>query len=74
MELMKYKKDRTTSWWIYFSISTLILILGIIVIANPLFLAKVLTRLEGISLIIDTLTTLLLTRRIKKVLMIKETN
>ena len=73
-QLLKYKKDRTTTWWIYFIITLLILVLGIVVIVNPLFLAKILTQLEGISLIIDTLVTLLLTRRIKKVLMIKETN
>ncbi|MBR4178184.1 MAG: DUF308 domain-containing protein [Bacilli bacterium] len=74
MELLKYKKDRTTTWWIYLSFAIIILIIGIAVILNPLFLAKILTQLEGISLIIDTLVTLLLTRRIKKVLMIKENN
>ena len=48
--------------------------MGIVVIINPLFLAKILTQIEGVSLIIDTLITLLLTRKVKKVLMIKEEN
>ena len=74
IQLLKYKKDRTATWWIYLSLSILILSLGIIVIVNPIILAKFLTRLEGISLIIDTIITLLLTRRINKLLMIKETN
>ena len=74
LDLTKYKKDRTTSWWIFFVIIILVLLLGILVIINPLFLAKVITRLEGAFLIVNTIVTAFLTRKVKKVLMIKETN
>ena len=72
--LLSFKKDRTTSWWIYLSLIVLIIVLGIVVIINPLWLAKIITRLEGASLILDTLITILLTRKVTNVLMIKENN
>ena len=62
-DLLKYTKDRTTSWWIYLSIVSLVLICGIVIIINPLFLAKIITRLEGASLIISTIITILLTKK-----------
>lgn len=70
LDLTKYK-NRTTSWWIYFSLVTLVFILGIVVIINPLFLAKIITRLEGLFLIINTILTILLARRVKKYLLIE---
>ena len=72
--LLQYKKDRTTSWWIFFSLITLIFILGLMIIIDPLFLAKFITRLAGISLIIDALITIILTKKTEKLLQIKEKN
>ena len=66
LNLMKFKKDRTTSWWIYFAFVVIIFILGIVVVLNPLFLAKVITRLEGATLIINTIITFFLTRKVNK--------
>ncbi len=72
LELLKYKSNRTTTWWIYTVISLLILIVGIIVIINPLFLASVIIRVEGATLIINTLHTLLIARKVKSRLLITE--
>ena len=72
--LLQFKKDRTTSWWIYFSLLIVVLLLGIIIIANPLFLAKIITRLEGAILVINALITLSLAKKTQKVLLIKEDN
>ena len=74
MSLMQYTKNRTTSWWLFFSLLVLVFILGVVVIANPLFLAKVITRLEGAFLIINAILTLTLAKKTEKVLMIKEDN
>ena len=74
LDLLKYTKYRTTSWWIYLSFVIIIMILGILVIINPLFLANIITRLEGASLILDTLITILLTKKSNKLLQIKESN
>ena len=74
IELLKFKKDRTTSWWILTSLVTIVLILGIVVIINPLFLAKLIIRIEGISLIIDTLLTVLLKRKVNKRMQIETTS
>ncbi len=68
MNLLKYRKNKTTSWWIYFSFIIIIFILGILVIINPLFLAKIMTRLEGATLCINSIITLILARRINKYL------
>ena len=72
--LLQFKKDRTTSWWIYFSLLMTVLILGIVIIINPLFLAKIITRLEGVILIINAILTLSLSKKTQKVLLIKEDN
>ncbi len=69
--ILKFKKERTTSWWIYLSLIILVLLLGVLVIVNPLWLAKVITRLAGASLIISTLITVLLTKKVSKLLMIE---
>jgi uncharacterized membrane protein HdeD (DUF308 family) len=69
LNIMKFTKDRTTSWWIYFSLIVLVFLLGILVIINPLFLAKVIVRLEGISLIIGSIITMLLTKKVEKTLL-----
>ena len=72
LDLTKYKKDRTTSWWIYFVLVMLVFILGIVVIINPLFLAKIITRLEGAFLIVNTLITILLARRVKTYMLVEK--
>ena len=74
LNLLKYTKNRTTSWWIYFSVVSLVFILGILIFINPLFLAKIITRLEGAFLIIDTIITLLLTKKVNKYLLIENKN
>ena len=74
LDLSKYKKDRTTSWWIYLSLVILVFILGIVIIINPLFLANIITRLEGAFLIINTLITILLAKRVKKYLLVEKSN
>jgi len=72
LELLKYKNNKTTSWYIYVIFSTLILITGIVVIINPLFLTKIIIRIEGCALIINTLHTLLVSKKTKTKLMITE--
>lgn len=72
--MLSFKKDRTTSFWIYISLIGLIILLGIVIIVNPLWLSKIITRLAGAALIIDTLISILLTKKVDKVLMIKENN
>ena len=74
LDLLKFTKNRTTSWWIYFTLVVLIIIIGIIVIINPIFLANIITRAVGIALIINTLITIFLNRKVKSYLMIQEKN
>lgn len=74
IELLQYKQDRNRSWWIYLTIVLIILIVGIIVIVNPLFLAKIIIRIEGAALIINTLTTMFLTKHVKKRTLLIEEN
>ncbi len=66
--LLKFRKNRTTSWWIFLSLIIIILIFGIIVIIDPEFLAKIIVRLEGATLIIDTLITFIISLKVKKLL------
>ena len=56
--LLKFKKDRTASWWIFLVFIVIIFILGILVIINPEALAKIVVRLEGATLVFNTLVTL----------------
>ena len=72
VNLLKFKKDRTRSWYIYLVIIILVMLLGLTIIIDPLFLAKILTRLEGATLIINTLITLLLARKVNKNLLLLE--
>ena len=65
INILKYTKNRTASWWMYFSLILLVFFLGIVVIINPLFLANVIVRLEGISLIVGSIITLLLTKKVE---------
>ncbi len=68
-DILKFKQSRTISWWIYLSIIILVFIAGCFIIYDPLFLAKIITRIEGASLIINTAITLLLSRKVNKLLL-----
>ena len=70
--LLKFRKNRTSSWWIFLSFIIIIIILGIIVIVNPEFLEKVVVRFEGATLIINTLITFILSLKVKKLLEYKD--
>ena len=72
--LLLFKDSRNTSWWIYTSIIIIVLILGILVIINPLWLSSIITRLAGASLVFDSLLTLLLSKKVSKKLMLEEKN
>ncbi len=72
VNLLKWKKDRTTSWWVFLSLTISIMLLGIFTIINPEFLAKIIVQLEGATLIVDTLLTMILSYKINKLL--KEKN
>lgn len=74
LDLSRYKKDRTTSWWVYLVLVFLVLILGIVIIINPLFLAKIITRLEGAFLIINTIITILLARKVKTYMLVEKSD
>ena len=50
-------------WWIFTVVSFIILILGIIALVNPIEVASLITRLEGISLIFDAIMSLMIMRR-----------
>ncbi len=72
VSLLKFRKDRTTSWWIFLVLTSIVLILGILVIINPEFLAKIVVRLEGATLVIDTLLTMILSYKVNKLLEYKD--
>ena len=55
-------------WWIFTIINIIIIILGIIAVFNPIEVASIITRLEGISLIFDAVMTLLIINNYTKLL------
>ena len=68
INLFKFKvKD--IYFWLFLVISVLILVLGIIAIINPLELASLIVRLEGLSLIVDTIITIIIMNRLSKMLL-----
>ena len=64
--VMVRKNDKI--WWAFSILPLLILICGIIIIINPTSLTDLITRIEGISLMIEGITTLVVTHRISKYL------
>ena len=60
--LFKYK-TKNNLWWAFLVINIIILILGIVAIINPLEVASLITRFEGISLIFDGIMSLFIMRR-----------
>ena len=68
---LKYLLKYTTKnklWWVFMIITCLILILCIIAIINPIKVASIITRLEGISLIFDAIMSLLIIKKYTKLL------
>lgn len=60
--LLKYTV-KNYLWWIFTSLNVIILVLGIIALVNPLEVASIITRLEGVSLIFDAVMSLLIMKR-----------
>ena len=69
--LFKYT-IRNYLWWICTSLSGIILILGVVSLINPLDVASIITRLEGVSLVFDAIMSLLVFK--KFTLLLKEPN
>ncbi len=72
INILKFKDSRTRSWWIYLSFIILIIILGILVIINPLGPIEIVFRIAGALLIIDTIITLILTRKVNKMVKVED--
>ena len=72
INILKFKDSITRSWWIYLSFIILIIILGILVIINPLGPIEIVFRIAGALLIIDTIITLILTRKVNKMVKVED--
>ncbi len=72
INILKFKDSRTRSWWIYLSFIILIIILGVLVIINPLGPIEIIFRIAGALLIIDTIITLILTRKVNKMVKVED--
>ena len=57
-------KTNDKIWWFFAIIPIITLILGLIIIIKPMGMASFITRMEGISLIIDAVTTCLVMYRL----------
>lgn len=55
-------------WWSFAIVPIITLILGFVIIINPVGMASFMTRIEGISLILDAVSTWIVMYRIKKFL------
>ena len=55
-------------WWAFSITPIVTFILGFIIMANPIGVAKIITRLEGISLIADSISTWLIVYRLNRFL------
>ena len=55
-------------WWSFAIIPIITLVLGFVIIINPVGMASFMTRIEGISLILDAVSTWIVMYRIKKFL------
>ena len=58
------KNDRI--WWAFSIVPILTFVLGFVIMANPVGMAKFMTRIEGISLIADAVSTWLIVYRLNK--------
>ena len=68
LSILKFKKNRTKSWYTFLVITILILLLGIVIVVDPEFLAKIIIRFEGATLIVNVLLTMIITHKVKKLL------
>ena len=68
LSILKFKKNRTKSWYVFLVITILILLLGIVIVVDPVFLAKIIIRFEGATLIVNVLLTMIITHKVKKLL------
>ena len=60
------KDDRI--WWAFSIVPIITFILGFVIMANPIGMAKFMTRIEGLSLIADAISTWLIVYRLNKYL------
>lgn len=72
INILKFNSSRTRSWWVYLSFIILIIILGVLVIINPLGPIEIVFRIAGALLIIDTIITLILTRKVNKMVKVED--
>lgn len=72
INILKFKDSRTRSWWVYLSFIILIIILGVLVIINPLGPIEIVFRIAGALLIVDTIITLILTRKVNKMVKVED--
>ncbi len=70
--ILSFRKNRTKSWWFLLSLTILILIAGIIVVAKPELLANIIVQIAGATLIVNTISSFFLSRKINKYLLIEE--
>ena len=68
ISMFKLKKNRTKSFWVYFGLIVIIFIFGIVVIVDPLFLSKIIVRIEGATMIINSIVTFLVSRKVNKII------
>ena len=68
LSILKFKKNRTKSWYTFLVITILLLLLGIVIVVDPEFLAKIIIRFEGATLIVNVLLTMIITHKVKKLL------
>ena len=68
LSLLKFKRDRLTSWYVYLVITILVLIFGIVILIDPKFLAKIIIRFEGATLVVNVILTMILTHKVNKLL------
>ena len=68
ISLLKLKKNRNKLYWIYFSFIILIFLAGLLAIMDPPFIAKIVVQIEGATMIINSIITFLIARRVQKAL------
>lgn len=68
--LFKYS-IRNYLWWFFTVVSFVILILGIVAIINPIEVASVITRFEGLSLIFDAIMSLFIMKKFANAIIVR---
>jgi len=61
-------RNKDNNWKVFLIIPIIVLIVGCIIMFNPIKVATIMTRIEGIALIVNTLSTLLIIYRTNKLL------